>query len=136
MSELVTVYSALPENASKIVQLLESRNLHPVVVDDVGKTGAYRSHQIRIAVPETERDMAVGILSEAERHNETQLSELINVTNGIILIVISVLVLVVIVGFFDNQGKWFFSAWMLITAIASIALIRWAWSSKSRDKGK
>ncbi len=136
MSELVSVYRTLPENVPKIVKLLESRNLHPVVIDDVGKMGAYRSHQIRIAVPEIERDIAAGILTEAEQHNKTRLFELIKVTNGIILIVIALLVLVVTVGFFDKQGKWFFATWMLIIALASIALIRWTWSSKSGDRGK
>ncbi len=136
MSELVTIYTAHPDNVSEIIQLLESRNLHPVVVDDVGKMGAYRNHQIRIAVPETERDMAVDILAEAELHNKTRLSEVVKVTNGVILIVIALLVLVAIVGFFDKQGKWFFAIWMLITACAGIALIRWAWSCKSRDRSK
>ena len=133
MSELVTIYTAHPDNVSQIIQLLENHNLHPVVVDDVGKMGAYRNHQIRIAVPQTERDMAVGILTQAEQSNKTRLSELVKTTNAIFLIIIALLVIVAIVGFFDKQSKWFFIIWMLITAIAGIALIRRAWGGKSRD---
>ena len=133
MSELVTIYTAHPDNVSQIIQLLENHNLHPVVVDDVGKMGAYRNHQIRIAVPQTERDMAVGILTQAEQSNKTRLSELVKTTNAIFLIIIALLVIVAIVGFFDKQGKLFFIFWMLITACAGIALIRWAWHDKSRD---
>jgi len=130
---MVTIYTAHPDNVSQIVHLLESRNLHPVVVDDVGKIGSYRNHQIRIAVPLTERDMAVGILTQAEQSNKTRLCELVKMTNTIFIIIIALLVLVAIVGFFDKQGKWFFIIWMLITACAGIALIRWAWHDKSRD---
>jgi uncharacterized membrane protein SirB2 len=136
MSELVTIYTVHQDNVAEIIRLLESRNLHPVIVDDVGKMGVYRSHQIRIAVPETERDMAIGILVEAEQHDKTRLSEIVKVVDGIILIIITLLVLVVIVGFFDKQGKWFFATWMLIIAFASIALIRFTWNDKSRDRDK
>lgn len=136
MSELVTIYKAHPDNVSEIVQLLESRHLNPVVVDDVGKMGAYRSHQVRIAVPQTERDMAVNILAEFERRDKTRISELVKVTNGIVLIVIALLVLAAIVGFIDQQGKWFFAVWILITVCVGVALIHWAWRGKSRDKGK
>ena len=136
MSELITIYKAHPDNISEIVNLLESRNLHPIVVDDAGKMGAYRSHQIRIAVPQTERDMAVVILAEAEHSSKKQISELVKVTNGIVLIIITLLVLVAIVGFFDKHGKWFFAFWILITVCLGTALIRWAWSGKSRDMEK
>jgi uncharacterized membrane protein YqjE len=136
MSELVTIYTVHQDNVAEIIRLLESRNLHPVVVDDVGKMGAYRSHQIRIAVPDTERDMAVGILAEAEEHNKTRLSGIVKVTNGIMLIIVALLILIIIVGFFDKQGKWSFVTWMLVITLASIALIRCAWNSKSRDQSK
>jgi len=136
VSELVTIYKVHPDNVSEIVQLLESRDLHPVVVDDVGKMGAYRSHTVRIAVPQTEREMAVNILAETEQHSKTRISELVKVTNGIVIIVIALLVSVAVVGFFDKQGKWFFAVWILITACVGVALIRLAWCGKSRDKGK
>ena len=74
MAELITVYKALPDEVTKVVQLLQSRNLNPVVIDDIGKMGSYRSHVVRIAVPETERDMAVGILAEADLQNQASLS--------------------------------------------------------------
>ena len=133
MSELVTIYKAYPDNVSQIMQLLESRHLHPRVVDDVNKMGIYRSHEVRIAVPQTERDMAVNVLAEFEQRDKTRISELVKVTNGIFIIIVALLVSVVIVGIFDKKGKWFFTTWILITAFVGIALIRWAWGKKSRD---
>jgi hypothetical protein len=133
MSKLVTIYTAHPENVSQIIQMLESHGLNPVVVDDVGKMGAYRNLQIRIAVPPAERDKAVEVLTQAEQSNKKRLFELVKTTNAIFLIIIALLVLVAIVGFFDKQGKWFFVTWILITTIAGVALIRLAWHSKSHD---
>jgi len=133
MSELVTIYKAQPNNVSQIMQLLESRHLHPEVVDDVSKMGTYGRHTVRIAVPTTERDMAVNILAEFEQHDKSRISELVKVTNGIVLIIIVLLVLIAIVGIFDREGKWFFTAWILIVAFAATALIRWAWGKKSRN---
>jgi hypothetical protein len=133
MSELVTIYKAHPDNVTQILQLLESRHLHPVVVDDVSKMGAYRSHEVRIAVPQTERDMAVNILAEFEQRDKSRISELVNVTNGIFLLVVALLVLVAVVGIFDKNGKWFIAVWILIVACAGAALIRLAWGKKSRD---
>ncbi len=108
----------------------------PAVVDDVSKMGAYGRHTVRIAVPPTEHDMAVNILAEFEQREKSRISELIKVTNGIVLIVIALLVLVAVVGIFDKNGKWFLSVWMLIVAFAGAALIRWAWGKKYRDKRK
>lgn len=133
MSELVTIYDVHPDNISEIIQLLESRHLHPVVVDDVGKMGVYRSHTVRIAVPETERDIAAHILAEAEQRNTTRLSGLVKVTNRIILLIIALLVLAAIVGFIDQQGKWFFAVWILITVLLAAVLIHRAWGDKSRQ---
>lgn len=133
MSKLVTIYKVHLDNVSEIMQLLESRHLHPVVVDDVGKMGAYRSHTVRIAVPETERDMAIGILAEFERCDKRRISELVKVTNAVVIIIIALLLLVAIIGFFDKQGKWLFAVWILITVCVGAALIRCAWSGKSRD---
>lgn len=133
MSKLVTIYTAHPENVSQIIQMLESHGLNPVVVDDVGKMGAYRNLQIRIAVPPAERDKAVEVLTQAEQSNKKRLFELVKTTNAIFLIIITLLVLVAIVGFFDKQGKWFFVTWILITTIAGVALIRLAWHNKSHD---
>jgi cation transport ATPase len=102
-------------------------------VDDVSKMGAYRSHEVRIAVPQTERDMAVNILAEFEQRDKSRISELVNVTNGIFLLVVALLVLVAVVGIFDKNGKWFIAVWILIVACAGAALIRLAWGKKSRD---
>jgi hypothetical protein len=133
MSERITIYKALPNNVSQIMQLLESRHLHPVVVDDVCKMGAYRSHEVRIAVPQTERDMAVNILAEFEQQEKSQISGLVKVTNVVFLIIVSLLALVAVVGIFDKGGKWFLSIWILIVACVGVALIRLTWGKKSRD---
>lgn len=136
MSELVTIYTAHPDNVSQIIQSLESHDLHPTVVDDAGKMGAYRNLQIRIAVPLAERDKAVEIIKQDEQSDKKRLSELVKTTNAIFLIIIALLVLAAIVGFFDKQGKWFFITWILITVVAGIALIKCAWGGKSREKGQ
>jgi Flp pilus assembly protein TadB len=133
MAELVTVYKSLPGDVSKIVQLLQSHQLHPVVVDDPGKMSSYRSHEVRIAVPVTERDSAVRVLAEADRRSKGRLSGLIKATNRLIMLVIAVMLFVAIVGFFDKGGIWFSAVWILVTVIAGVALIRWAWSGKSRE---
>ena len=133
MAELVTVYKALPDEVAKIVQLLEGRNLNPVVIDDIEKMGSYRSHVVRIAVPETERDMAVGILAEANLQNRAKLSPVIKGTNAIVFIVIAVLVILAIIGFIDKSGKWFAALWILISTVVAITLIHWAWFKKPRN---
>ncbi len=133
MSEMVTIYKAHPDNVSQIMQLLESRHLHPVVVDDVGKMGAYRSHEVRIAVPSTEQGMAVNILAEFEKQEKTRISKLVNLTNGIFLLVVALLVLLAVVGILDKSGKWYVAVWILIVACVGAALIRLAWGKKSRD---
>lgn len=134
MAELVTIYKAIPEDVSRIVGLLQSRHLHPVVLDDAGKLGAYRNqtHEIRIAVPETERDMALGILAETEQKDGARLRPLINVTNAIVLLVIAVLGFVAVVGLLDTSGKWFAAVWIVLTAVVAVALIRWAWRKKPK----
>jgi hypothetical protein len=132
MSELVIVYKVPQENVSEILQLLESRNLHPVVVDDIDKMGFYRSHIVRIAVPQTESDMASGILAEAEQRGKKKISELVKKANAAVIIIIALLLLAAIVGFFDEHGKWFFAVWIFITVFVGAALIRRTWGGKSR----
>jgi quinol-cytochrome oxidoreductase complex cytochrome b subunit len=134
MPELITIYKAHPDNVSQILQVLESRNLHPTVVDDSDKMGAYGAHTIRIAVPQIERDMAVNILAEFDRQDKSRISELVKTTNGIFLIVIALLVMIAIIGFIDKKGKWFFAAWMVIVAFVGFVLVRIAWSKKTRIK--
>ncbi len=135
MAKLVTVYEARSTDVARVVGLLESRHLHPVVAGDVGRRGTYRdqTHTVEIAVPATERDMAIGVLAEIERQDEVRLSHLIKVTNGAVLFVIVVLAFVAVVGVLDAEGKWFAGAWGLLCLVAAAALIRWAWSRK-REK--
>jgi len=132
MAKLVTVYEARPDNVARILRLLESRHLHPVVADDADRMGTYRdqTHTVQISVPATERDMAIGVLAEVERQDEVRLSHLVKVTNGAVLFVIVVLGFVAIVGVLDAEGKWFAATWVLLCLIAAVALIRWAWTRK------
>jgi len=135
MAELVTVYQANPNEVARIVGLLESRHLHPVVGDDPDRMTSYRAQvqHVRIAVPTVERDMAVGILAEAERHDLARLSKLVNVTNRAVLFVVIALAFVAIVGFLDAEGKWYALAWLVLCLVAAVALIRWAWARKPHD---
>lgn len=135
MAELTTVYQAHPNDVARIVGLLESRHLHPVVGDDAEHLSAYRaqSQLIQIAVPVTERDMAVGILAEAEQHDVVRLSHLVNVTNRAVLFVLIALAFVAVVGFLDADGKWFALTWVVLCVVVAIALVRWAWARKAHD---
>lgn len=135
MADLVTVYQANPNEVARIVGLLESRHLHPVVGDDADRTTSYRAQAqlIRIAVPTVERDMAVGILAEAEQHDLSRLSGVINFTNRAVLFVVIVLGFVAVVGFLDAEGKWFALTWIVLCLVAAVALVRWAWARKPRE---
>jgi hypothetical protein len=132
MAKLVTVYQARPNEVARIVGLLENRHLHPVVGDDADRMTSYREqmHLIQIAVPIVERDMAVGVLAEVEQCDKVRLFHLINVTNRAVLFVVVVLGFVAIVGFLDAEGKWFALTWIVLCAVAAVALIRWAWARK------
>lgn len=132
MAELITVYEARPNEVARIVGLLESRHLHPVVGDDADRMTAYReqSHLIRIVVPAVERDRALGVLADMEHRDEARLSHLIKVTNGAVLFVLVALGFVAIVGVVDAEGKWFALTWIVLSLVAAVALIRWAWSRK------
>jgi len=134
MAKLVTVHKTLAAEVPKVVGYLESRCLHPVVLDEVEARGTYRSqaHEVRIAVPETERDMAVHMLAERERHNEARLLPLVKMANGIVFLLIVVLGIVAVVGLVDTRGWWLAGLWVLLTALAAWALIRWAWRRKPR----
>ena len=133
MAELVTVYCTLPDDVAKIVQLLESHDLHPVVVDDVDKMGGYRSHEIRIAVPAPERDTAVTVLTEADRRGKARIAELVKGTHGIVLLMIAALGFVGLIGLFDTHGTWLFAIWIVLIAAVAVVLIRWAWGKKRKD---
>lgn len=134
MAKLVTVHRTLAAEVPQIVGYLESRNLHPVVLDDVEARGTYRSqaHEVRIAVPETERDMAVHILAERERKDEARLRPLIKTSNAIVFLLIVILAILALVGLLDTHGRWFAGLSILAAALAALALIRHAWPRKPR----
>ncbi len=133
MAELVTVYCTLPDDVSEIVHLLQNHDLHPVVVDDVDKMGGYRSHEVRVAVPAAERDRAVAVLTRAERQGKARIAELVKGTHGIVLLMIAALGFVGLLGLFDTHGTWLFATWIILIAVAGVALIRWAWGKKGKD---
>ncbi|MBP7051541.1 MAG: hypothetical protein KBE65_11045 [Phycisphaerae bacterium] len=129
MSELVTVHKAIEADASKVVAYLENRCLHPVVLDDVEKMGPYRSqaHEVRIAVPETERDMAIHILEQMQQQEEARLSPLIKKADAVVVALIAVLGVFAVVGLLDTRGIWSFGLAVLAVVLAALALVRWAW---------
>jgi hypothetical protein len=135
MAELVTVYEARPNEVARIVGLLENRHLHPVIADDADRMTAYReqTHLVRIAVPVVERDMAVGVLTEAEHEDRARLSHLVKVTDGAVLFVLVVLGFVAVVGFVDAGGKWLALTWLVLCLLAAVALVRWAWARRTQD---
>ncbi|MEN6575821.1 MAG: hypothetical protein ABFD90_05705, partial [Phycisphaerales bacterium] len=132
MSELVTVHKAIEADASKVVAYLESRCLHPVVLDDVEKMGPYRgqTHEIRIAVPETERDMAIRILEQMQRQEELRLFPLVRKANAVVFLLIAVLAILAVVALLDTRGRWFLGLSILVVVIAALGLIRRAWGRK------
>ena len=91
MAELVTVYRALADDASRVVGHLRSRNLDAVVLDDVGKMAAYRHEvqEVRIAVPETQRDMARAVLAEMDEQDEARLAPTVKTAHGVVLLIIA-----------------------------------------------
>ena len=132
MAKLVTVYEARPNEVSRVMGLLENRHLHPVVGDEPGRMTSYReqTHLVRIAVPATERDYAVGVLAEAQQQDVARLSHLISTTNRAALFVLVALGFVAVVGVLDAEGKWFALTWIVLCLAAAVALIRWAWARK------
>lgn len=133
MAELVTVYTTLEPDACRVVQYLRSRNLNPVVLDDLGKMGTYRNHahEVRIAVSQTERDMALSVLAEMERDSETRLAPHVKVASGAVMLLMTILGFVAIVALLDRSGKWFAAVWLVLTTAVAVALIRWAWRKKA-----
>ncbi|MEN6424576.1 MAG: hypothetical protein ABFE13_04380 [Phycisphaerales bacterium] len=132
MSELVTVHKAIEADVAKVVAYLENRCLHPVVLDDMEKMGPYRgqTHEIRIAVRETERDMAIRILEQMQQQEELRLFPLVRKANAVVFLLITVLGILAIVGLLDTQGRWFLGLSILVVVIGALGLIRWAWGRK------
>ena len=129
MAELVTVYRALAGDVPRVVGYLRSRNLDAVVLDDAGKMAAYRHEvqEVRIAVPETQQDMARAVLVEMDKQDEARLSPTVKTARGVMLLITLALALVGVVGLLDPGGKWFVGVWIILTAAVAVALIRRAW---------
>jgi len=129
MAELVTVYRALAGDVPRVVGYLRSRNLDAVVLDDAGKMAAYRHEvqEVRIAVPETQQDMARAVLVEMDKQDEVRLSATVKTARGVMLLITLALALVGVVGLLDPGGKWYVGVWIILTAAVAVALIRRAW---------
>jgi len=129
MAELVTVYRALAGDVPRVVGYLRSRNLDAVVLDDAGKMAAYRHEvqEVRIAVPETQQDMARAVLVEMDKQDEARLSATVKTARGVMLLITLALALVGVVGLLDPGGKWYVGVWIILTAAVAVALIRRAW---------
>ena len=134
MAELVTVYRALAGDVSRVVRYLRSRNLSPVVLDDADKMVAYRhdAQEVRIAVPETQQDMARAVLAELDERDAARLSPTVKTAHGVVLLIILALAFVGVVGLLDSGGKWFLGVWVVLTAVVAVALIRRAWCKNPR----
>jgi hypothetical protein len=134
MAELVTVYTAPPDEVSRVVGYLEGRCLHPIVLDDAAAMGVYRrqAHEVRIAVPETEREMAVHLLAERQRQNEARLLPLMKTANGVVFLLLIVLGIVAVVGLLDTRGWWFAGLSIFLVGGAALALLRWAWRGRTK----
>jgi hypothetical protein len=129
MATVVTVYRVQPEHVDRVVRRLRSRNLDPTVVDDPGAMTLYRgqSHDVRIAVPVAQKDLALDVLTEIEKGDETRLAPHIKVANGVVLLLIVILGLVAIVAFFDRSAMLLTALWVLIVTAVAVTLFRHAW---------
>ena len=138
MAELVTVYKAIPAEVPRVIGYLENRCLHPVVLDDAENVSAYRSHahEIRIAVPQTERDMAVQILDQREQEDKLRLFPVVKRANVVVYILIAALGALAIVGLLDRRGFWFIGFGILLTIVAAFALVRRAWATQEDHNGR
>jgi hypothetical protein len=133
MEELAIVYRATPADVPRVVGYLESHAVHPIVIDEVEKMGPYRgqTHQIRIAVPETQRDMAIRILARMERQDTLRLFPVIRKARTVVLLLIAALAVLAVVGLLDARGAWFAGIGLLLAAAGAVVLIRWAWRGES-----
>jgi len=138
MAELVTVYRAIPAEVPRVIGYLENRCLHPVVLDDTENVSAYRSHarEIRIAVPQTERDMAVQILDQREQEEKRRLFPVVKRANVVVYVLIAALGALAVVGLLDRRGFWFLGFGILLTIVAAFALVRRAWATQPDHKGR
>jgi len=136
MSELAMVYKASAADVSRVMGYLRRRNLNPVLLDDAEPKGTYRdqAYEVRIAVPETQREMALNVLTEMESQERTRLTPHTKVAGSAVMLLMVAGGLVALVSLMDRSGKWFIALWLLLTAVAAVALIRWAWGKKPSGK--
>lgn len=135
MAELVVVYRAIAPEAQKAAALLQRRHLHPVVMDEFEAAGGYRPHDrvIRIGVPATERDIALGILAEAEQRSEVKVAPTVRRIQGAFVVVGLVVAVVILVAVLDESGKWLAAVATLLCLLLAVLLLRWGWSRRPED---
>jgi Flp pilus assembly protein TadB len=127
MAELIVVYRTSPDNVQRTLQVLASRHLHPVLLDEPAKASRYRPGDllVRIAVPETERDMATAILAEAEQQTETRLAPAMKTIRAGFLLMAVAAALVVAMGLIDTGGRWF-AVTLIVLGLVFVAVFLWA----------
>ncbi len=135
MAELVVVYRAIAPEAQKIVALLQRRHLHPLIMDELEATGGYRSHDrvVRIGVPATERDMALGILAEADRQGEAKVGPTVRRIQGVFVLLGLVLAVVILIAVLDESGKWLAAVTAFLCLVVAVLLLRWGWNRRPED---
>lgn len=136
MAEIVTVYKALPDDVPKIVGLLRSRHLNPVVIDDPAKFSSYRRHEVRIGVPASERDRAVDVLRKMEEHPSARVSILSKQARTVVLTMIGVLALGVLIALIDKSCRWLGIYALVVVVSAATYLIWWAFFKRSKDTSR
>jgi hypothetical protein len=77
--EFEVVYRAAPENVANIVRALEEHQLHPRVLDDLGRPVGYLQpgslYSVRIATPVNEREKAAAVLTDIIKASSPQIEE-------------------------------------------------------------
>ena len=136
MAKLVTVYKTHMEHVSHVVEYLEGRNLTPVVLDQVELPPFYRGgeSQIRITVPEAQRDMALSVLAEMERKEQARSAPNLKASNGAIWLVIIGGVFLAAILAVDPSGKWFYGISGILVAVASVFVLRWGWRKDAKNR--
>jgi len=135
MAKLVVVHKTLENDVPKVVAHLENRCLHPTVLDESETMSAYRrsANEIRIAVPETEQDMAVRILDQMQRQEHLLAIPAIKKANATFLLIAAALIVLIVLLLLDIDQMYILAIEGCLVAIAAISLIRRAWRRNTDD---
>ncbi len=70
-------------------------------------------------------------MADLKRRDRARLARLVTITSATVWLLLIVLGFVAVVGFVDANGKYFALTWLVLSLIAAVALVRWAWAAKS-----